>query len=163
MSKRWLMLLAAVVTSCHLCRAGYRNIDGWGVTSGPREATTDAQAAQSAPRVPDSVRVEREGGVERLANRGGRWDPLTLGVRESVRVTVTRPDVPAGDAVFAYTVNGGRVNGTNITTTLIAGAGGELAFLFTSGSYFGDYPVVLRHAGRESVVNFWVGETEVAP
>ncbi|MFH1009995.1 MAG: hypothetical protein V1784_02015 [bacterium] len=62
--------------------------------------------------------------------------------------------------MFAYTVNGGRING-KITDTLTVGASGRVVFSFQAGEYFGDYPIVLRYGGQEQVITLWVYHAEL--
>lgn len=94
------------------------------------------------------------GSAEDVSLRYGRSDRITLGPLEKVFVTLTASGGGAAD-IFAYTINGGRING-KITDTLHADSNGRIVLTFQAGRYTGNYPVVLRINGREELLDFWV-------
>jgi hypothetical protein len=151
-----LLLSGALVAA----RAGYKNTDRE-EDGGSAQAT--ARLAQSPVKPPGGwsrVSIARGGRVIQPANREGRIDQTVLDPLEEIVVTVTKPEMAAGQSVFAFTVHGGRIN-EKVVDTLAVEAGGVVTFRFRAGRYFGDYPVVLRYGGHEEVIKFWVRETKL--
>jgi len=157
------LMLTNLALGAQLCLAGYRNVDDPAQREAERHRETATAQDPISAEAMRPAEIVRKGRVASMANRGGRSDQMTVDAGEEFHVTLTRPDLPRGASVFAYTVHGGRINGTNVTTTLTVGEGGDVSFSFTAGRFFGNYPVVLRHSGREQVVNFWVKEARLTP
>lgn len=136
----WLFVLLPVSVL-----GGYRTV----------EPVPEAPAPRADP-AEWTARVERADGSERsLRNLGGRFEAFELEALESVSVELTHPDLTPQESAFAYTVNGGRING-EIASSLQADREARLRFTVQVGRYFGDYPVVLRFRGHEVVLTFWV-------
>ncbi|MBU1693692.1 MAG: hypothetical protein KKC51_06980 [Verrucomicrobia bacterium] len=133
--------------------AGYRNIS--------KEYTRSSSESTVSPRWQAQI-IRAHGQRLTPVNRAGRMDPLDVEALEVVDVVLTRVGLPEGASVYAYVVNGGRING-RISETLVAGKEGRISFAFQAGRYFGDYPVVLRHNGREETLMFWVKQAKLAP
>lgn len=131
--------------------AGYLNVSASG-SSTPRESADSTRWNAVVERADQSQSFPR--------NLGGRFETVSVDALEAVEVTITHPNLAAGDSVFAYTVNGGRING-KLTDTLTTSEEGSIRFTFQAGRYFGDYAVVLRFGGREQVLTFWVGKARL--
>jgi len=85
----------------------------------------------------------------------GTSNQITLEPSEEVQVVLHKARLPAGIPIFLYTLHGGRINAKR-TETVRTQEGGRIEFTFTIGPWRGNYPVVVRHAGREEEISFWV-------
>ncbi len=148
--KRWVRLVLVGAMTGLEVKAGYRNVSG-----APPLASASARAMWTAV-------VVRQGREEiHPVNRAGRWDPIEVEALEEVEVVLSRPDVREGEEIFAYVVNGGRVNG-EVATRLRVEEAGAVRLRFQAGRFSGDYPVVIRFAGEETVLTFWVRQAALA-
>jgi len=132
--------------------AGYRNVDDRRPAS--RGNVKKAEQAQP-PGGWSRVEITRRSETNKLAPRGGLRGYLDIEKNEEVTIRVRKPEVPAGAKVMIYTVHGGVINGKRVET-VTAAEGGLIEFLFQAEASFGNYPVVIRYAGREEAIEFWV-------
>lgn len=147
--------------------AGYRNIDS--VTSKKSDVSERNQSvalkknelpARKRPQTGWSkAEIKKDSQVVKLKNNAGDFGNVTVAPLGTIEVELNKPDWQEGEGVFAYTVNGGRING-EISAALTVGKKGKLVFDFQAGPHLGNYAVVMRHGGAEEVIEFWVREKE---
>jgi len=145
-------------------KAGYRNVKKADVDD--QEMPIDATVERVSSSQWDEVVIRHVGAdaqfgetIVRTAGRSPRFGTINVRPGRAMQITLKNPALASGSSVFAYTVHGGRING-EVATPLKVGSDGSVTFMFTVGRWLGNYPLIVRHAGREEVLEFWVREKE---
>lgn len=153
----WLVSMSMLCLNGH---AGFRPVN----RNQPRQTTVEVEKARAFHRTSKviepsggwtTVQILRESEGFEAAMHKGVSDQILLLPDEEVTVVVEKDRLPAGIPIFLFTLHGGQING-KLTETVRTQDGGIISFQFKIGPWKGNYPVILRHAGREEEISFWV-------
>lgn len=97
--------------------------------------------------------------ILKSSNKPILFNTINVQPGQKLQITLKKPTLSPDSSIFAYTVHGGRING-KVATSLKVKNDGSITFIFTVGRWLGNYPLIIRHAGREDVLEFWVRDEE---